>query len=63
MITRSFGNNFEVQDYTQEIKLVPNSWTLLGDSGLFAPEYLSTTSVSFQEQNGSLGLVADAPLS
>jgi len=61
MITRSFGNNFEVQDYTQEIKLVPNSWTLLGDSGLFAPEYLSTTSVSFQEQNGSLGLVADAP--
>lgn len=59
MITRSFGNAFEVQDYTQELKLVPNSWTLLGDSNLFTPEYLSTTTVSFEEQNGSLGLVAD----
>ena len=59
MITRSFGNNFEVQDYTQELKLVPASWTILGDSGLFTPEYLSAHTVSFEEQNGSLGLVTD----
>lgn len=59
MEIRSFGNNFELQDYTQELKLVPASWTILGDSGLFTPEYLTQHTVSFEEQNGSLGLIAD----
>lgn len=58
-ITRSFSNNFEVVDYTQELKLVPNSWTLLGDAGLFENEFLSQRTVSFEEHNGTLGLVND----
>lgn len=58
-IIRSFANGFQVQDYTQELKLVPNTWTLLSDSGLFENEFLSTRTVSFEEQNGTLGLVSD----
>jgi hypothetical protein len=43
-ITRSLSNAFEVQDYTQEIQIIPNSWTLLNDVGLFSEESLSTYS-------------------
>lgn len=59
MINRSLTNAFEVSDYTQELRLVPASWTLLGDAGLFETEALSTFTVSFEEQNGSLGLISD----
>lgn len=58
-IIRSFSDNFAVTDYTQELKLVPNSWTLIGDAGLFENEFLTQRTVSFEEQNGTLGLVQD----
>lgn len=58
-ITRSYGNAFEITDYTQEIAIVPNSWTLLNDVGLFSEEMLSTHTVTFEEQNKTLGLIAD----
>jgi hypothetical protein len=38
---------------------MPQSYTLLGDSGLFKPEYLSQNTVTFQEHNGSLSIVND----
>lgn len=57
--TRSYTNAFEVVDYTQELQLVPNSWTLLNDSGLFAEEFLSTNTVTFEEQSMTLGLIGD----
>jgi len=58
-IIRSFSNNFEVVDYTQELALVPASNTLLNDSGLFQNEFLSTRTATFEEQNGTLALIAD----
>lgn len=58
-ITRSFSNAFEVVDYTQELQVIPNSWTLLNDTGLFTDEPLSTHTVTFEEQNFSLGLIGD----
>lgn len=59
-ITRSFSNAFEVVDYTQELQVIPNSWTLLNDVGLFTDESLSTHTATFEEQNFSLGLIGDA---
>lgn len=59
-ITRSYTNAFEVVDYTQELQIVPNSWTLLNDSGLFTEEFLSTNTVTFEEQAQTLGLIGDA---
>jgi hypothetical protein len=58
-ITRSYTNAFEVTDYTQELQLIPNSWTLLNDSGLFSEEFLTTNTVTFEEQSQSLGLIGD----
>lgn len=59
-ITRSYTNAFEVVDYTQELQVVPNSWTLLNDVGLFSEEMLATHTVTFEEQNQTLGLIGDA---
>ena len=58
-ITRSYGNAFEVVDYTQELAIIPNSWTLLNDVGLFGEEFLSTHTVTYEESNKTLGLIAD----
>lgn len=58
-LTRSYANAFEVQDYTQELQIVPNSWTLLNDVGLFGSESLSTYSATFEEVNKTFGLIND----
>lgn len=59
MITRSFANDFAVQDFTQELALIPNIRTPLSDLGIFRSESVSTTSVTFEETNGTLGLISD----
>lgn len=58
-ITRDFNNAFAVVDYTQELNLVPNSWTLLNDVGLFQEESVSTHTVTFEEISSTLGLIGD----
>lgn len=58
-ITRSYGNAFEVVDYTQELSLIPLAPTLLNDSGLFTEQMLSTHTVTFEEISNSIGLVGD----
>jgi Phage major capsid protein E len=57
--TRSYTNAFEIVDYTEELQLIPNSWTLLNDSGVFAEEFLTTHTVTFEEQAQTLGLIGD----
>ena len=59
MTTRSFTNNFEVVDSTRELAILPQTWTLLGDSGLFRDEFLSQNTVTFQETSGSIAIVKD----
>lgn len=58
-ILRSYSNAFEVQDYTLDLQIVPNSWTLLTDSGLFSDEFLSTRTVTFEQTDMTLGLIKD----
>lgn len=58
-ITRSYSNAFEVVDYTQELSIVPNAWTLLSDSGLFSDEFLTTRTVTFDQVDSTLGLIKD----
>lgn len=58
-ITRSYSNAFEVVDYTSDLTIIPNSWTLLNDSGLFTEESVSTHTVTFEEVNQTLGLISD----
>lgn len=59
MITRSFGNNFAVQDWTEELAVVPNIRTPLSDLGIFRTEPVSQRSIVFEETFGTLGLIGD----
>lgn len=59
MITRSFGNAFEVQDWTEELQLVPEVRTPLSDFNLFREEAVSQHSITFEETSSSLGLILD----
>lgn len=59
MITRSFASDFAVQDFTQELQMIPNIRTPLSDLGIFRSESVATTSVTFEETNGTLGLISD----
>jgi hypothetical protein len=58
-LVQSTQNAFQLVDRTNELLLLPQTWTLLGDSGLFKNEYLATQTVTFEERNGSLSLVKD----
>jgi Phage major capsid protein E len=60
MTIRSFTNQFEVVDETANLLKLPQTWTLLGDSGLFAEESITTQVATFQEINGSLSIIGDA---
>jgi Phage major capsid protein E len=60
MTQRSFTNNFEVIDSTRELNILPQTWQLLGDTGLFKEEFLSQNTVTFQAINGSVTLVTDS---
>lgn len=59
MTVRSFTSNFEVVDSTRELNTLPQTWTLLSDSGLFQEEFLSQNVVTFQETKGSIAIVKD----
>ena len=59
MITRSFANNFAVQDWTEELAMIPNIRTPLSDLGIFRAEAVSQTTVSFEQTFGTLGLIGD----
>lgn len=58
-LVQSTQNAFQLVDRTNEILKLPQSWTLLGDSGLFRDEFLSTSTVTFEERNGALSVIKD----
>ena len=60
MTIRSYTSNFEVVDQTQSLLKVPQAWTLLGSSGLFQEEPLTTHVATFQEIGGSLSVIGDS---
>jgi hypothetical protein len=59
MIIRSFGNNFEVQDWTQEINVVPNQWGTIGQLGIFTEESVAEHVVVFEEITKDGALIVD----
>ena len=59
MQTRSFEKPFELVDYTQELLLVPNTWGLINELGIFREEGVSQHSVTVESSEGTLGLITD----
>jgi hypothetical protein len=60
MTIRAFGSNFEVVDQTPSLLKVPQTWSLIGSSGLFQEESLTTHVATMQEIGGSLVVVGDS---
>lgn len=58
-ITRSFSNGFEVQDYTQELLIVPNQYGLIQELGLFTEESVSNNTVVFEKVEKDGALIVD----
>lgn len=59
MIIRSFGNNFEVQDWTQEINVIPNQWGTIGQMGIFGEESVAEHVVVFEKTVRDGALIVD----
>lgn len=59
MIVRSFGNNWEVQDWTEEVNVIPNQWGTIGQLGLFQEESVAEHVVVFEEITKDGALIVD----
>ena len=59
MQVRSFANGYEINDWTQELSLVPNTWGLVNSLGLFQGEGITTSTVLLESREGTLGLLQD----
>jgi len=58
-LIQSTTNTFQLVDRTNDVVLLPQNWTLMNDSGIWQEDFLSTSTVTFEEVNGSLALVKD----
>ncbi len=58
-LIQSTANAFQLVDRTNDVVLLPQNWTLMNDSGMWQEEFLSTSTITFEEQNGSLAIVKD----
>lgn len=59
MLTRTFGKNFEVSDWTEELVLVPNQWGRLAADGLFQEEGIETYTVQFEQTTKDGAIIVD----
>lgn len=49
MLVRSLNNAFQLQDWTEELNVIPNTFTTIGDFGIFNDEPVASSSVVFEE--------------
>lgn len=57
--TRSFTNQFEVTDYTQELNIIPNTWGLINELGIFTEEGITQNTVTLESKGGTIAVVGD----
>lgn len=57
--SRSFSNQFEVTDYTQELNLIPNTWGLINELGIFSEEGITQNTVTLESKAGTVAVVND----
>lgn len=59
MIVRSFNSGFEVQDWTEEVNVIPNQWGTIGQLGIFQTEAIAEHVVVFEETVKDGALLVD----
>lgn len=58
-IIRSFDKPFEVVDLTEELNLIPNTWGLINELGIFSSEGVSQHSITVESMAGTLAVITD----
>jgi hypothetical protein len=61
MLTRSFGNNFSVDDWTEEVNIIPNQWGTIGSLGLFEEIPVAEHVVVFEKTERDGAVIVDRP--
>lgn len=59
MIIRSFGNGFELSDWTEELTIIPNQWGTLNELGIFQEEAVAEHVVTFEKVTKDGALIVD----
>lgn len=59
MQTRSFTKPFELVDYTETINMIPNTWGLINELGIFQSEPVSQHSLTVEKIDSTLGILVD----
>jgi Phage major capsid protein E len=60
-IVRSYTQPFEVTDLTPEINLIPNTWGLINELGIFGTQSVAQNAITLEYSNGTLAVVPDQP--
>ena len=58
-IARSFTNDFQLTDLTNDLLLIQNTWGLINELGIFSDESISQNTVTIESTTGTLGLITD----
>lgn len=58
--TRSFTNPYELTDLTDEIQIIPNTWGLLENMGLFAKEGVGQNTLTLEKIENTIGLIGSS---
>ena len=56
---RSFDKPFELVDYTEELLVIPNTWGLVNQMGIFEGEGVAQHTITVEKINQSLNLITD----
>lgn len=56
---RSFDKPFEVVDLTEELNLIPNTFGLINEMGLFRAESVSQHTITVEATSGTLSVIGD----
>lgn len=58
-IIRSFDKPFEVVDLTEEINMIPNTWGLINELGIFRSEPVTQHTITVESNSGTLSVIGD----
>lgn len=56
---RSFANPFEIVDRTNDINLIPNTWGLINELGIFSEESVAQNTITFESTSGTISVIPD----
>lgn len=58
-IARDFLKPFELTDLSDELMIIPNTYGLINELGIFTPTPVSQTTVTIESSEGTLGVLTD----